>query len=262
MAKVKMSDIKSGSENVKNLFKRSMSTRYSNWLKNIKFSSDELVEILDICENIEHHKDSREFYNLLLLSQDTTFSHEVFEKYMNVIFENDTLMHLLARSDGLTEQDKEKWINSSILSSFYWFIPNFYQNGESKKYGIDITQYPYNLTLASAMVRYRKRFNKNCVFAEGFSDYMKTILDTLTEDQLYEWYTDVVRQTYEESAVNFLSSYPKTTERMLSDYYNNRHKNNKLAIHPNFPKDIKNKIFLETGDEKYLPTEVKDIFIF
>jgi len=260
MAKVKMGDIKSGSENVKNVFRRPMNRRFSSWLEKQSFSNDELLEILMLCENIERHNDSREFYNRLLLSQKGIFNRGVFIYFLNHIYEKDTLVHLITKSSGLREEDKLKWITNSILSAHYWFIPNFYMNDDCKSVGIDVKNAPYNIRIAKDMVRFKKRVT-NCIFPDENNEYMLEILDTMNEDELYEWYEEVVSRTYETVALEFLKTYPRTTEKMLEHYYN-KSKREILAEHPNFPPKIKIKIFEETGNEKYLPEEAKNIFLF
>jgi len=97
MPKVKMSDIKSGSENVKTLFKRIVGDRKLDWLKKQTYSNDELLEILDISENIEQHKDKRRFYQELIESQAGPFSQEVFIKYTRKVYHVEALMNLIRK---------------------------------------------------------------------------------------------------------------------------------------------------------------------
>ncbi|MDZ7937343.1 MAG: hypothetical protein U5M53_03265 [Rhodoferax sp.] len=61
MAKVKMSDVKSGSKNVKSLFRTPMINRTDDFLRKYTFTNDELLEILDISQNIEKETLCSEF---------------------------------------------------------------------------------------------------------------------------------------------------------------------------------------------------------
>lgn len=132
MPKVKMSDVKSGSENVKNVFRRTMDMRTLGWFKKQKYTNDELLEIMNISISIERHKDHRYLYQRLIESQTGPFNREVFVAFRDLVFHTESLLNLIRYSEGITDADKAKWIDYAILTSSYWFIPNFFIKSAGK----------------------------------------------------------------------------------------------------------------------------------
>jgi hypothetical protein len=264
MPKVKMSDVKSGSENVKTLFKRIVGDRTLTWLKKQKYSNDELLEILDISENIERHKDKRKLYQDLIESQVGPFNQEVFIKYTNKVYHVEALMNLIRNSFGITVEDKEKWIVVSMVTSSYWFTPYFFMNGECEKYGINIYKTPFNKIFASSAVKSTgTRTELKFSPSSKERNFLWSVLDSMNDEEKMQWYIDDIARTYESKAVDILTSYPNTTPEILTDYYNRTPKQKgEIASHPNAPQEIKNEMYALTKDEKYLPEIVKDIFWF
>jgi len=260
MPKIKMSDIKSGSENVKNVFRTSMSNRTKKWLTNKVYTNNELLEILELCE-VERHNDKRFFYQNLIDSQKGPFNADVFNNYKSVLFHTSSLMNLLTNSKGVNDIDKTKWIVSAILTNSHWFLNNVFINNVCIKYGMDIKKKPFNLTMAKSMVEYNHTLTISAVTPVEYSDYLREILNTLSDDELYDWYISSVSKTYKDNALFLLMSYPNTTEKILRHYYE-KSKMDALASHPNFPPEIRLEIFKRTKDEKYLPKEAQDIFLF
>ena len=265
MPKVKMGDIKSGSPNVKTLFKRAMLYRTQGWLKKQNYTNNELMEILQISENIERHKDHREFYKDLIISQNGPFNSEVFNAYKSVVFNVDALLNLITNSKGINDTDKAKWIDYTMLTSMFWFMSKFYINGKCNEVGIDIKKSPFNLRLAISLVIYKNRAMSvaasSGLFPLDYEEFMMTVLDSLTKSELYDWYVDTVSTTYRSAAVAFLLKYPNTTADMLENYFEKSNEY-KLATHPNFPDELKVEIYKKTGDEQYLPKVATDIFLF
>ena len=169
-------------------------------------------------------------------------------------------MNLLTNSEGVNDKDKAKWIVYATLTNFTWFLNKFFINGECKNYGIDIKKKPFNLTLAKSLVEYKHKMSVDIIPVE-YRNFLFEILITFNDDELYEWYISSVSTTYKDAAVSFLRSYPNTTEKILNHYYN-KTKIDALASHPNFPSEIRMEIFKRTKDEKYLPKEAQDIFLF
>lgn len=263
MAKVKMGDIKSGSENVKNVFRKAMSARTSKWLEKQTFSNDELLEILDITQNIEYHKENRYFYQKLIQSQKGPFDARVFHEYLDKLFHIDSMLNLLENTTSTNQEDKLKWQDYMMVSSTHWAVFNFFSRDAGIPYGIDVTKKPFRFNYAHHIVRYADKMGRGQISQEYF-DELHRILDTMSEDEMYEWYLEAVASTYEKRAVDFLMSYDKMTPKALEHYWNKTTLINKekLALHPNTPKELKMELFEETGNEDFLPQETKDMFMF
>jgi len=262
MPKIKMGDIKSGSENVKAVFRKPMSYRNRSWLKKQKFSNDELIEILYLADEKERHKDYREFLQMLVMSQEGPFNLKMFKKFVNKTFHKDTLLHLVENTKGLDDEAKFSLINYSVLTAPFHFIPNFYMNGECNKYGIDVKKSPFNKAYASAQARYADSLQSKTYEIKEYNDFLYEILDTLTEDELFDWYkTELKHKHYK---YQYILDYKNCPESLFKFVYENSDILNKkvLAKHPHCPDETKIMMYEETGDESYLPQDVQDIFVF
>lgn len=263
MPKVKMSDIKSGSEEVKKVFRRPMSARKKP-LKNQVFTNDEMLEILDISENIEYHSDKRSFYQALIESQKGPFNRAVFRAYVDKLFHIDSLLSLLENATGLTEDDKKEWLNYLMVTSAHWAVFNFFSRGSGNSFGIDVTKNPYRKVYSELIVRYTDKMGRGNVAPEYYAE-LNRILDTMTDDEIFEWYLNAVKTTYVKRAKDFIMNYPKMPEKVVVDYYNKltgADFKEELVKHPNMTAEIKLKMYEETGREEYLPQTAKDIFLF
>lgn len=262
MPKIKMSDIKSGSENVKAVFRKPMSYRNKSWLKKQKFSNNELIEILDLADNKERHRDYREFLQMLVLSQEGPFNLKMFENFVHKTFHKDTLLHLIEHTKGLDNDAKSEFINYSVLTAPFHFIPNFYKNGECNKYGMDVKKYPFNISYAVAQTTHADSLQSKTYEVKEYNEFLYEVLDTLSEDDLLKWYDRNLRQKhFRHDLILGYENCPEKLFMMLyesSDVLNQR----KMAKHTKCPNEIKVKVYEETGDESYLPKDVQDIFIF
>lgn len=262
MAKVKMSDIRSGSEEVKKVFRRPMTSRIKP-LKNQVFTNAELVEILDISENVEYHKDKRYFYQALIESQKGPFDDSVFGAYVNKLFHIDSMLNLLKNSTGVSEHHKLKWLEYMMVSSTHWTVFNFFSKDAGIPFGIDVTKPPYRHSYSTYIVRYMDKMGRGNPPIEYF-DELHRILDTMNPDEIYDWYLDEVATSYEVKAVELLMSYDTMPEKVLQHYWDKTTLKNKekLALHPNIPDELREWMYNETDDIKYLPDSVKAVFIF
>lgn len=265
MPKVKMSDVKSGSENVKNVFRRTMDMRTLGWFKKQKYTNDELLEIMKISISIERHKDHRYLYQRLIESQTGPFNRAVFVAFRDLVFHTESLLNLIRYSEGITDEDKAKWIDYAIITSSYWFIPNFFMNGEAEKVGIDIKKPPFNLSFAKNVVRYKHKIVQGSDFSKDENKLFWDVLDSLTDAEKMQWYQDVIAQTYENTAVTILVSYPNTTPEIIEAYYKrntNSQTRSILVMHKNTPPELRMEMYEIYKDEKFLPQEIQDIFLF
>ncbi len=263
MPKIKISDIKSGSENVKAVFRRNMPDRTLSWLQKQTFTNAELLEILDLIEQ-ERHKDHRYFHQRLIDSQKGPFSREVFVAYRDILFHVDSLLNLIYNSKGVTDEDKARWMDYSFVTAYYWFLPNFYMNGDCKKVGIDPFKMPFNMSFAANAITYGNKLKRNMEDKE--KAYLWSVLDTLSEAEQMEWYKKAVMQTYEKTRIDLLTEYPNTSSEILRAEYgrvNNMYDmKGKVVLHPNCPPELRMEMFELTKDNKYLPQAVQDIFLF
>jgi len=262
MAKVKMSDVKSGSEEVKKVFRRPMSSRLKP-LKNQTFTNDELLEILDISENIEYHKEKRYFYQALIQSQKGPFNNKTFGAYVDKLFGIDPLLHLLENSKGISEENKLEWLSYLMTTSTHWAVFNFFSRDAGLPYGIDVTKKPYRMQYAEKIVRYSEKMGRGNINSEYYTE-LHRILDTMSEGEIIEWYNNSIASTYEKRAVDFLMSYDKMPQKVLAHYWNKTNLPNQeiLALHPNIPEELRAEMFEKTKDDKYLPQAAKDLFLF
>lgn len=262
MTKVKMSDIKSGSEEVKKVFRRPMSSRLKPLKKQV-FTNDELIEILEISEEIEGHKEKRYFYQELIVSQSGPFNNEVFGAFVDKLFHIDSMLNLLENSKGVSEPNKLRWLDYMMVSSTHWTVFNFFSKDTGTQFGIDVTKSPYRINYAKHIVRYADKVGRGNI-SEDYYKELHRILDTMTEDEIYDWYVNSVASTYEKRAVDFLMSYDKMPKKVLERYWKKTslYNKEKLAIHPNIPEELRDWMYQKTKDEKYLPQTAKDLFLF
>lgn len=263
MAKVKMGDIKDSSNNVKSVFRLPMSSRTTKWLNRQTFTNEDLLDILDISENKERHADKRSFYQRLILSQKGPFSSEVFTAFAENLFAVEPMLHLIENSTSTTENARKIWLNYTMVSNIHWFVFNFYSKDKGIQFGIDITKAPYNIIYAEHIVIYSAKTGRGNLIKEYFIE-LNRILDTMNEDEIFKWYSTTVSTTYADRAVDFIMNYDKMPEKVITAYCEkaNISHQNILAMHPNCSPEFRERVFNRTGDEKYLPEAVKDIFLF
>lgn len=263
MAKVKMSDIKSGSENVKEVFRATMSGARRKKFAKQTFTNDELLEILDISENIENHNEKRNMYQRLIESQKGPFNQAVFDAYVSNLFHIDSMLNLLENSKGISPESKLKWLDYMMVTSAHWSVFNFFSRDAGTQFGIDVTKAPYSTNYAQHIVRYADKMGRGNI-SEEYMNELARILDTMSEGNIIEWYNKSVATTYEKRAIDFLMSYDKMPSKVLQHYWDKTTLPNKekLALHPNIPAELRDWMYQETKDEKYLPQAAKDLFLF
>jgi hypothetical protein len=262
MPKVKMSDIKSGSEEVKKVFRRPMSSRLKP-LKNQVFTNDELIEILEISEEIEYHKEKRYFYQALIESQKGPFNFEVFDAFVDKLFHIDSMLNLLENSKGINDELRLNWLDYMMVSSTHWSVFNFFSKDAGEPYGISVKKAPFNKKYAEHLVRYADKAGRGNI-SEDYYKELHRVLDSMTETEIIDCYGNSVATTYEKRAVDFLMSYEKMPKKVLKHYWEKTtlYNKEKLALHPNIPEELREWMYQETKDEKYLPQAAKDLFLF
>ncbi len=264
MPKVKMSDVKSGSISVKNLFKIPMSSRIMA-LKKFTFTNRELIEILEISEDIENHSDKRRFYQQLIQSQKGPFNSNVFKWYIDKLFDINSLLHLIDHAENLSIDDKLSWLNYMMVTSANWSVFNFFSKNMGLEYGIDVTQNPFRAIYSDLLVRYIQRAGFNNSISKDYYNEVNRILDQMSESELYEWYTTSIQSSYVKKVISIIMNYPKMPSKIIVEYYEKisaADGKDELIKHPNMISEIKLAKFAETGREEYLPQTAKDVFLF
>lgn len=266
MPKVKMSDVKSGSTSVKNLFKLPMSSRIRA-LKKFTFTNQELIEILEISEDVEYHVDKRRFYQQLIQSQKGPFNSNVFKWYIDKLFDINSLLHLIDHAENLSIDDKLSWLNYMMVTSASWSVFNFFSKNMGLEYGIDVTQKPFRTIYSDLLVRYIG-FTNSISLKPIYEDYyneVNRILDQMSESELYDWYTTSIQSSYVKKVISIIMNYPKMPSKIIVEYYEKisaADGKDELIKHPNMITEIKLAKFAETGREEYLPQTAKDVFLF
>ncbi len=264
MPKVKMSDVKSGSISVKNLFKIPMSSRITA-LKKFTFTNRELIEILEISEDIENHSDKRRFYQQLIQSQKGPFNSNVFKWYIDKLFDINSLLHLIDHAENLSIDHKLSWLNYMMVTSANWSVFNFFSKNMGLEYGIDVTQNPFRAIYSDLLVRYIQRAGFNNSISKDYYNEVNRILDQMSESELYEWYTTSIQSSYVKKVISIIMNYPKMPSKIIVEYYEKisaADGKDELIKHPNMISEIKLAKFAETGREEYLPQTAKDVFMF
>jgi len=265
MPRIKMSDVTSGSENVKKVFREPMPNRTVSMLKNFKFSNDELVEIHFLADKKESHGEKREFFNIVILSQTGPFNSKVFDIYAKSMFDKDSLIHLIKNSTGLTDEDKETFIVYSITTEPIHFIANFFMTGECKKYGIDLKKSPCNKAYVRSYITSSSQTTTRFFDNERRHAFLYEILDTLTESELFEWYENTLSQR--QFKIKIILGYKNCPEKLFVRAFESIETGDittkkQMAMDPKCPLEIKMKMFEETGDGSLLPQDIQEIFIF
>ncbi len=264
MPKVKMSDVKSGSISVKNLFKIPMSSRITA-LKKFTFTNRELIEILEISEDIENHSDKRRFYQQLIQSQKGPFNSNVFKWYIDKLFDINSLLHLIDHAENLSIDDKLSWLNYMMVTSANWSVFNFFSKNMGLEYGIDVTQNPFRAIYSDLLVRYIQRAGFNNSISNDYYNEVNRILDQMSESELYDWYITSIQSSYVKKVISIIMNYPKMPSKIIVEYYKKisaADGKDELIKHPNMISEIKLAKFAETGREEYLPQTAKDVFMF
>ena len=264
MPKVKMSDVKSGSTSVKNLFKLPMSSRIMA-LKKFTFTNPELIEILEISEDIEYHTDKRRFYQKLIQSQNGPFNTNVFNRYIDKLFDINSLLHLIDHAENLSIDDKLSWLNYMMVTSANWSVFNFFSKNMGLEYGIDVTQNPFRAIYSDLLVRYIQQTGFNNSISNDYYNEVNRILDQMSESELYDWYITSIQSSYVKKVISIIMNYPKMPSKIIVEYYKKisaADGKDELIKHPNMISEIKLAKFAETGREEYLPQTAKDVFLF
>ena len=264
MPKVKMSDVKSGSTSVKNLFKLPMSSRIMA-LKKYTFTNPELIEILEISEDIEYHTDKRRFYQKLIQSQNGPFNTNVFNRYIDKLFDINSLLHLIDHAENLSIDDKLSWLNYMMVTSANWSVFNFFSKNMGLEYGIDVTQNPFRAIYSDLLVRYIQQTGFNNSISNDYYNEVNRILDQMSESELYDWYITSIQSSYVKKVISIIMNYPKMPSKIIVEYYKKisaADGKDELIKHPNMISEIKLAKFAETGREEYLPQTAKDVFLF
>ena len=232
----------------------------SAWLEKRTHTSEELLEILKISEQIQNDLDWKLFYGKLIRVQQGSFSLDVFNAYLNLIANNtDALLNLLKNTVGLTDVEKMEWVKIALVSNPNWFIPAFFKTEQALVNGIDIYKNPFNFLIVKTIVE----SVSDITLAEGF---LVSILESLTNEEFYEWYDNSGKKCqYKTCIAKILAQSKNTTTSILENYFDELDEIDdkiELAKHSNFSEMLKLKLYRLTKDIKFLPQKLKNLFVF
>lgn len=257
MTKIKLTDI--NSDVVKEIFRVSMSRRTTKFMTKLTLTNDELLEVADLIHK-EHHADARIFYSTIINSQ-KNFNKAVYERYVKILFNVESLLHLGMNTTELDDDNKAQFIRYAMTTSSYWFI-TYLTNEAKTELGIDVFNNPlHSLVMISKILELSpSKVSQNPTYIEVLSKCFESIngraLDMATsalKDASTYWKIELVK-TWQEMPSNVVEA-----------LYNSVHEwgNAKtIALHPNTPDPILEKVFAETQDERYMPRTARDIFLF
>ena len=251
-----MSDIQGSSENVKDVFRKSLISRTSKWLETKTFTNEELLEILHLCEFNEQNKNRSKFYDILILSQTGPFKPKIFEFVVGRLSDGDALLHLLQNSGNLTDEQQVSWLISVVKTSPQ--LTNSFVLGG----GIDIESTPINHLFAHELIRQQKKIY-DLIIPTHYSDVLKKTITSLTRDEFSKWFKDT--NSYHKDLTRLLLMDKNMHENMLNDLFNMSDSDwhgHWITKHENCPDELKIRMFEKTDDPQYLPQEVQDIFVF
>jgi hypothetical protein len=249
-----MNNINSDSENVKRVFRVTMQDRTKLLLASMKFTNDELLEIISLTKLETNHP--HEFYAHLVNSQSGPFSDEVFGEILPYCNYTPGILNTLMKKSGeLSEKNKVSWLIIAIKD-----VKRMPTN--LKEVGIDSFIYPYNVAAATVFIMNYKTFKTSLIFS---------LLDSMTEDQMIETYKQATKIP-ENISVTFdvFTQYSKTPTEiidMLFVYYKNLGSKGfskviVLVKMDNASDVIKSYVYEKTGNDAYMPECVKEIFFF
>lgn len=257
MRKILMKDVTSGSENVKRVFRVTLNNRTAGLMYEMEFTNDELLEIIKLTklEDIQTYRQS-EFYERLVRSQPGPFLDEVFGSLLYYfMYSTKNLKALIEKAGELSEKNKGTWLRMMVQNNRH--VPS-----EAKEYGINTHIYPYNVISAANLIM---NHQIGYVFSNGMAIF--SLLDTMTEDQLVETYKKAIS-----TPANFdiFTKYSKTPTSILDMLFNDYKKFGEqtfdkimiLVELPQASEDIKGYVYDKTGDDKYMPEGIRDIFMF
>lgn len=258
MPKIKMSDVTSGSENVKALFRMTMENRIKSIKLRVPLSSDELLEVLSLT-NIENYSDKRLFFQQLIQKQPGPFDSNVFNNYVSILFDKNSLLELLQKTDSsVRQQSKIKWIEYIGVTAAHWFIYDFVGSSIATKCGIDAYSTPYNASIAKVLIHQILR-KQHTIQPESLAELFK-IFDSMNAVELEQLY-DEFKHIYVTVVFEVVMGYKKMPGSVIGAFFNaTRPLQDEIAVHPNCPPDIKKAMYEKTKDYKYLPQEMVDIF--
>jgi len=268
-----MKDVKSGSENVKNIFRVSMDKRTPDFLSKLSLSNDEIVETYRLALNEQHRRFSF-FVRMLIKSQKGPFNDDVINRFVKDIGINgitDLLVDLIRKSDGnISKETKYDLMRKAIhfdANSFDVFV----NSGEAAKFGFDLDKEPWKRATMLDIVngKGKTHLTKN-------QQKLYTYLDKMDENTLFAFYSESARgpMTLKHHSRAW-TEYPRTTGKIIKHFVDDyilhgfRSESEPLpdylaafVKHPNCPDNIRLDLYEKTGDESLLPEEVQDIFVF
>lgn len=269
MPVVKMSDIKSGSENVKSIFRSSMSNRTIRFLETISLNNEELLEILDICQRIEKKTFTPAFYKRLILTQNN-FNNDVFLAFLPNLADPDAFENLLKKCKDINDSSKKRFIDYVFENLPVWGFKKFFSQPLSKELGIDVTLKPFNIVYVSTLIAHIDIIFNVAVFtlSDEIIAEIDRIFATLTPSEIQTVYMSTNTLIKSDRLIQILlrskNTPPNVFEYMVDKYKGSGSQDIKYKIvrSSKCPANIKLAYYQSTGDESVLPQTIQDVFLF
>jgi|688.fasta_scaffold448616_1 hypothetical protein len=255
MIDINNTTIETGTPEVEKFFSIEAKNRNISTLEKINFTNADLMEILNISEEIEHHPLSKNFYTYLIASRDDNFI------FSNLVFINflkkgklpiKTLTKLFNNTEDLSEKNKYDWLDYTTYHFPHWFPDNY------DLIQLNIFKHPFNKLVATNLIEF--------VSSKDVSKLIISIFNSLDENEFVGIFKKNLSNFKSNSELAlFLSkceNSPKDILQICYDLLKRDDDKELIGTHKNCPKPIKIELFKKTQDIKFLPDHVKDMFLF
>ena len=254
-------DIKSDSENVKEIFAATYAQRTTEFLSSFTLSNDEIMEIhnLTMSNNSKSQMKNRDFLFRVITGQKGPFNDEVIKSFTKLV-DGEILFKLIKNSDKtLSDKTRYEWIKKAITVRRQF--NRFVESGQSTLLGFDLDKEPWKRAFMLGVFTDRKQ-----TYILNNIEEFRAYLDTMSENELYDFYMEAnTDNVFETVRFKIWFPYPRTTAKIIEHYYNNgttKWLAEKMAQHPNCPLEIQLKMYKETKDTAFLPEDARNLFTF
>jgi len=228
--------------------------RLFSTLKKLKFTNEDLSDILNISEEIEQHPLSETFYNIIIMSRENgfEFSNFVFMTYLEKCkLSIKALFRLFNDTPDLTDKNKFDWINYVTYHYPYWFADS-YDTLET-----NLFVQPLNKLIANNLMEFVKNNDVSRLLIEIFQTLTDEDFDTILEKNL-----SYFKSPY--YIAFFLAQCKNSTKKSLENtckILKNIEDKMLIGLHKNCPTAIKLELYDKTKDERLVPKTVASFFI-
>lgn len=255
MIKINNTTLENKTPEVELFFSIEAKNRDFSTLEKIIFTNDDLMEIFNISEEIEQHPLSENFYAYLIASRndDFVFSNLVFINFLEKgKLPIKTLTKLFNNTQDLSEKNKYDWLNYATYHFPHWFPDNF------DLIQLNIFKQPFNELVANNLIEF--------ISNKDISKFLISIFNSFNKNDFIEIFKKSLSSFKSNSDVAlFLSKCENSPEEILKMCYDLLKRDDDkelIGAHKNCPEQIKVSWYEKTGDEKFMPNYLKELFVF